>query len=149
MKKLFVLILLIIGLSILLGIVFNQSNPNGISLIPKFFSDDAIAKVIPSMAMEEYKNGGCLFLDAMPSNFYEQRHIKGALNIPLALFDIMYAIDLNDQDRDKRIIVYGRTISERYDEEVANKLILRGYKNVQILQGGLSSWEKKGYPVEP
>jgi rhodanese-related sulfurtransferase len=32
---------------------------------------------------------------------------------------------------------------------VSNKLVLRGYKNTRILEGGLSDWEKKGYPVEP
>jgi len=44
--------------------------------------------------------------------------------------------------------VYGATISKPYDLEVANKLLLRGYKNVRILEGGLAAWEARGYPVE-
>jgi rhodanese-related sulfurtransferase len=43
--------------------------------------------------------------------------------------------------------VYGGTISKPYDLEVANKLILRGYKKVRILEGGLTAWEGRGYPV--
>ena len=35
------------------------------------------------------------------------------------------------------------------DLEVANKLVVRGFKNTRVLEGGLSEWEKKGYPVEP
>jgi 3-mercaptopyruvate sulfurtransferase SseA len=53
-----------------------------------------------------------------------------------------------EEDNAKKIVVYGGTISEPYDLEVANKLILRGYRNVRILEGGLTAWEGGGYPVE-
>jgi len=71
------------------------------------------------------------------------------MNLPLALFEIMYMMELSDVDKEKEIIVYGRTISRLYDEDLAGKLILRGHKNTRILKGGLSQWKKKGYPVEP
>jgi len=58
-------------------------------------------------------------------------------------------MELSEVDKAKKIIVYGRSISSRSDEEVARKLILRGHKNIEILDGGLSTWKKKGYPVEP
>lgn len=141
--------LVIFGVSLLFAIIFNLSNPNGISLLPKTFSDEAVSKVLSSLAMEKYQEGDVLFVDAMPSNFYEQRHIKGAINMPLALFDIMYMIEFSEVDKAKGIIVYGRTISRRYDEQVASKLILRGHKNTKILEGGLSTWKRNGYPVEP
>jgi 3-mercaptopyruvate sulfurtransferase SseA len=41
------------------------------------------------------------------------------------------------------IIVYGRTISKRHDEEVASNLVARGHKNVKILKGGLDAWRKE------
>ncbi len=69
--------------------------------------------------------------------------------MPLALFDIVYLMTFDGEDKTKKIIVYGRTISKLYDLEVANKLALRGYKNTKVLEGRLSDWEKKGYPVEP
>jgi rhodanese-related sulfurtransferase len=69
--------------------------------------------------------------------------------MPLALFDLVYMMTLAEENKSKKIIVYGGTISRLYDLEVANKLILRGYKNTRVLEGGLSEWEKKGYPVEP
>ena len=58
-------------------------------------------------------------------------------------------MELAQLDKEKQIIVYGRTISSRYNEQVAGKLRLRGHKNVSILAGSLSAWKKKGYPVEP
>jgi len=144
-----VALFIIIGLSLLFGISSNLSNPHGIPLIPKSVSSEPIPTVTILQAFEKYKEGKALFIDARPSNFFKQKHIKGALNIPLALFDIAYLIELGDGDREKEIIIYGKTLSRLYDEQVAEKLILRGHTNTKILQGGLSIWEKSGYPLEP
>ena len=140
---------LLIGVSILFALVFNQTNPNGIPLFQKLPSKEAVATVSLSAAAEEYKKGDTVFLDAMPANFYEKEHIRGAVNMPLNLFEIVYMMTFGEQDKNKQIIVYGRTISKRYDLEVANKLVLRGYKNTRVMDGGLREWKKKGYPVEP
>jgi rhodanese-related sulfurtransferase len=140
---------LLIGVSILFALVFNQSNPNGIPLFQKLPSKEAIPSITLFAAAEEYKQGEAVFVDAMPANFYDKRHIKGAVNMPLALFDIVYLMTFDEENKTKKIIVYGRTISKLYDLEVANKLALRGYKNTKVLEGRLSDWEKKGYPVEP
>ncbi len=140
---------LLIGVSILFALVFNQSNPNGIPLFQKLPSKEAIPSITLFAAAEEYKQGEAVFVDAMPANFYDKRHIKGAVNMPLALFDIVYLMNFDEESKTKKIIVYGRTISKLYDLEVANKLALRGYKNTKVLEGRLSDWEKKGYPVEP
>lgn len=140
---------LLIGVSILFALVFNQSNPNGIPLFQKLPSKEAIPSITLLAAAEEYKQGEAVFVDAMPANFYDKRHIKGAVNMPLALFDIVYLMNFDEENKNKKIIVYGRTISKLYDLEVANKLALRGYKNTKVLEGRLSDWEKKGYPVEP
>jgi len=69
--------------------------------------------------------------------------------LPLVIFDIMYMMELSDVDKDKEIIINGRSFSTRYDEELARKLKLLGHKDVKILEGGLSAWKTKGYPVEP
>lgn len=140
---------LILGLSILFGIAFNHSNPNGIALFPGPVSAVPVPAVDPLEALEEHKNGKTLFVDAMPGHFYEQGHIRGAVNIPLPLFDIAYLMHLGEESKERKMIVYGSTISRPYDEAVAGKLLLRGHKNVRILQGGLGAWTKRGYPVEP
>lgn len=140
--------LVMIVISAMLAVIFNYSNPNGIPLFPDFSDRTAIASINPSNAMEEVQGGDALILDAMPENFYQKRHIKGAVSMPLPLFDIVYMMTLADEDKEKRIIVYGDTISKQYDLELANKLLLRGYQNVRILEGGLEAWEKEGYPIE-
>ncbi len=139
----------ILGLSLLFGIIFNMSNPNGIKLIPKSWSGETIATISTSEAMVKYTEGKTLFVDARPSFFFEQRHIKGAINLPLALFDIIYMMEFSETDRNKEIIFYGRNISRLYDEQVARKFVLRGHRNTKILHGELVEWENSGYPVEP
>jgi rhodanese-related sulfurtransferase len=137
---------LVIGISVLLAISFNFSNPYGIPLVPE--RPDAVASISAPAAMEEYRQGQTLIVDAMPNNFYRQRHIKGAVNMPMALFDIVYLMSFSEEQKDKKILVYGNTISRPYDLEIADKLLLRGHTDVKVLDGGLQAWEAGGYPVE-
>ena len=83
-----------------------------------------------------------------PREFFEQRRAKGAVNLPAALFDFVYGMNLEGQDPAREIIVYGHTVSRRYDADVAELLRERGHANVKLLSGGLASWEEKGFPVE-
>jgi CRP-like cAMP-binding protein/rhodanese-related sulfurtransferase len=142
-------LVVILGLSLLFGLIFNLSNPNGIRLIPEFWSDETVPKVALPVARSRHAEGSTLFIDARPPNFFQMERIKGAINIPPSFFDILYTLELGDVDKEQEIILYGRTISRMYDEQVARKLILLEHKNTKILQGGLNLWKKQGYPVEP
>jgi len=140
---------LIIGVSLILMFVFNQSNPNGIPLFPKAPDKKSIPVITPTAALEKMKKGEAIVIDAGPENFFAQKRIKGAINMPLSLFDFMYMMTFSGgEEKGKEVIVYGGTISQPYDYELANMLLLRGHKDVRVLEGGLSAWEKKGYPVE-
>jgi CRP-like cAMP-binding protein/rhodanese-related sulfurtransferase len=140
---------LIFGVTIICALLFNFANPQGVRLTQKSWSEDPIAAITPTAASQKYNKGEVLFIDARPSSFYDQEHIKGALSLPSDLFDIAYLMELEQINRSQEIVVYGRTISSLYDEQVADKLRLRGHTNVSILAGDLSAWRKKGYPTEP
>lgn len=137
----------LVFISVLLAFGFNASNSRGIPFFQKSLADPAISFVNPAEIYQKYQQGELLMVDATPSNFYEQEHIKDALNLPLSTFDFMYDLRLEKTDKSKEIIVYGRTISEHYDEKVAEKLVIRGFKNVKILKNGLAAWKEKNYPV--
>jgi len=156
-----------IGVVILIfAAVFNFANPNKINIIPKFYDPEEIPKIDLSLANEKHKEGETLFIDARPNYFFEEGHIMGAINIPLSLFNIMYLMlgELDEEeniivvDKEKNIIVYGRSISAQYDEEVARKFKNLGHENVKILEAGsqympltwgaLSGWRENGYPFE-
>ena len=54
---------------------------------------------------------------------------------------------LSNLDFETPIIIYGRTVSRRYDADVARKLTLLGHENVMVLEGGLAAWVDAGYEV--
>jgi CRP-like cAMP-binding protein/rhodanese-related sulfurtransferase len=139
---------LVIGVSVLLALVFNQSNPNGIPLFPKSPDRKAISEISAAQAMEEMKQGDALIVDAGPEGFYQKKHIQGAISVPLSLFDILYEVKFGEEEKAKKVIVYGGIISKFYDWELANKLLLKGHKDVKVLEGGMAAWEKAGYPLE-
>jgi len=138
----------IIALSVLLALVFNQSNPSGISLFPKSVQSKAITVISPAEAMAEMKKADALFVDAGPEGFYQRRHIQGAISVPLSFFDILYEVTFSEVGKAKKVIVYGGTVSRLYDWELASKLLLKGHKDVRVLQGGTTAWEKAGYPLQ-
>ncbi|MGO9371059.1 MAG: cyclic nucleotide-binding domain-containing protein [Syntrophobacteraceae bacterium] len=140
--------LLVIWVSVFLAVIFNISNPYGIPLVPERPDAESISSIGASAAMEDYQHGNTLFVDAMPANFYNKRHIKDAVNVPMPLFDIVYLMNFSEEDKAKKIVVYGSTISRPYDRELASKLVLRGYMDVKVMEGGLSAWEANGYPVD-
>jgi len=141
--------IIIVSLSLLFAIIYNKSNPNGINLIPDLFPDEVIQQIKPSAEMAKTETEEYLLIDARPANFFNERHIEGALNMPYALFDIMYLMFTPKINNAKHVIVYGRTISRRYDEQVARKLILRGHENIKIMRGGMRAWNGNGLPIEP
>jgi 3-mercaptopyruvate sulfurtransferase SseA len=55
---------------------------------------------------------------------------------------------LGNLDPETPVIVYGRSISRLYDEELAFRLKQRDHDHVRVLSGGLRAWEAQGYPVQ-
>jgi rhodanese-related sulfurtransferase len=155
-----------IGVMILIFATIFNFTEKGINIIPEYYDPEEIPRVGLSMAKEKYDEGETLFIDARPNNFFEKGHIKGAINMPLSLFSIMYLLigELDEEediivvDKEKNIIVYGRSMSALYDEKVARKFTDLGHKNVTILEAGspyipltwgaLSGWRKNRYPIE-
>ena len=139
--------MVICGLSVLCGLLFNLSNPSGLTLTPESWSGEALTWITPEDAKALLDADKAVIVDARPEYFFEEGHIEKALNIPMAIFDIAYIMGLSKVPPEKTIVVYGRTISRLYDDSVARQLILRGHTDVKLLKGGLSAWKKKGYAV--
>jgi rhodanese-related sulfurtransferase/GAF domain-containing protein len=141
-------IFLIIFAGLVLGLIFNFSSPEGITLLPHSWSHKTYPVIDVDSTKMKHDAGTAIFVDARPADFYKQKHIKGAVNLPLALFDFVYMMKFSSIGPKKELIVYGRNISRRYDQEVAFKLASRGHVNVKVLSGGLPVWQKRRYPLE-
>lgn len=133
---------LIVTLGLLLGLIYNFSSPGGIDIIPQILLRKSAAQTDVHNAKLKRDAETAIIVDARPSEFFRQKHIQGAVNLPLALFDFVYMMKFSRTDPQKELIVYGRNISRHYDEEVAFKLVSRGHKNVKVLKGGMDAWEK-------
>ncbi|MEW6657154.1 MAG: MauE/DoxX family redox-associated membrane protein [Thermodesulfobacteriota bacterium] len=130
---------LMIGLSIILALVVNIYNDNRIPLIHDWGVKNDVPLISLGQAQELYKQNQAILVDARKSAFFNQEHIKGASNLPLILFDLMYplfqfTVEQTQGAKDKTIIVYGGTFSRRFDLELARLLKHKGMQKVVALQ---------------
>ena len=143
--------ILMLGLSLVLGLVFNIYNDNRLPLIHGLGEAKGVSTITLSQAQALYKKNDAIFVDARKSAFFSQRHIKGAQNLPVILVDLMYpmfqfTLEQTEGAKDKTLVVYGGTFSRRMDLDLAHLLINKGLKHVVVL-ADYGGWEK-AFPQE-
>jgi len=142
-------VLLVLLTSTVLALVFNYSSPNGIPILPEAVFQAQVPGVDVSTAQQMLSRGEAVLVDARPQELFEQKHLPDAIKLPAALFDILYPMKLGRMLKsDQAVLVYGRTFSKRYDEDVAQKLLQR-HDNIKLIEGDMKAWEAKGLPVKP
>jgi rhodanese-related sulfurtransferase len=142
-------VLLVLLTSAVLALAFNFSSPNGIPLLPEVAFQVEAPRIDVLTAHQRLSRGEALLVDARPPELFEQKHLPDAINLPATLFDVLYPMKLGRMLKpEQTVLVYGRTISRWYDEDVAQRLLQR-HEHVSVLEGGMRAWEEKGLPVEP
>lgn len=141
---------LILGLSLIFALIFNSYNDNQIPLL--YNPGPPVPEISLDQAVEAYHKKTAIFIDARKNSFYRQAHIKNALNLQVVFFDLMFpmfqfGLESLQVSKDHLIVVYGGSLSRRFDQELANLLKEKGYTNVRVLGGGYRDWEK-AFPVE-
>ncbi len=142
---------LMLGLSLFLALVVNIYNDNGIPLIYGWGAKNAVPEISLGQALEMYQKNEAIFVDARKSAFFSQEHIKGAMNLPVILFDLMnpmfqYMVAQTEGGKDKPFIVYGGSFSRRFDVDLARLLKGKGTRQVMVLQD-YRAWPKV-FPLE-
>jgi rhodanese-related sulfurtransferase len=136
-------VLVVLVVAALLSLLFNFSNPNGIDLLPEDVLRESAPQIDARAVRERLGKGNVILVDARPAELFTLGHIPNAVNIPAPLFDIIYPMKLVPRLQVGQIIVvYGRTFSKRYDEEVAYRLLQR-HDDVKVMTGGMAAWEKQ------
>ena len=141
---------LILGLSLIFAVVFNFYNDNQSPLIHGWGEKNSIPEVSLNQAQEYYKQKAA-FVDARKNNFFEQRHIKGALDLPVVFFDLQYPmfqfmLTQMGVTKEKPLIVYGGNYSRRFDVDLARLLKDKGHDKVMVLNN-YEGWERT-FPLE-
>jgi rhodanese-related sulfurtransferase len=127
--------MLILVLSLGMSLAFNTQNPRGIPLVEPPGAEVAMVGVEEALALLRHENA--VLIDARPREFFERGHASGAVNVPSQLFDLVYMMQLAAEDPERPIVVFGRSVSRRYDLIVARKLLGRDHERVFIVSGDL------------
>jgi hypothetical protein len=143
---------LVIGLSLVFAVVFNLYNDNQIPLMQGWGVKDAVPQISLDQALEYYQKKNAIFVDARKNNFFEQRHIKEAISLPVVFFELQYPmfqfmLTQMGASKEKPLIVYGGNYSRRFDVDLARLLMEKGHDKVLVFGGNHQGWER-AFPVE-
>lgn len=87
-------------------------------------------------------------LDVLPEEYFAQKHIKGAVNTCVYEVAFIEKVKSTAMTENASIIVYGESAEFLASAAAYTKLVEAGFKDVYVLEGGITGWEKNGYAVE-
>jgi putative oxidoreductase len=143
---------LILGLSFVLALVFNVYNDNQIPLVYSAGPIAGVETISLQEAVKLYRQDQAIFVDARKGNFYDQAHIKGSMNLPVLFFDLQYPmfefmLQQKQVPKDEPLVVYGGTISRRFDKELAELLVEKSDRKIMVLSDrDYQDW-KQAFPL--
>lgn len=115
-----------------------------LGLIMMLASNGRAADVVNRESVLDMQSGienRLLLVDVRSPNEFKAAHIRGAINVPFE------RVSSWEPPATKRVVLYCSGIGCPLSGEAANILQGRGYRNVSVLQGGLSAWTQSGYPM--
>ena len=115
---------------------------------PLAVEEEPIFEIIPITVDEAYEifinNKNYLFVDVRSEEEYNSGHIEAAIHIPVTEIGDR----LNELPEDRPIIVYCNGSSCARSGRAATILLDNGFKEIyDLVGGGITEWEEKGYPV--
>jgi rhodanese-related sulfurtransferase len=98
--------------------------------------------------LDELLAGGALLVDARNSFAYAERHLPGAVSLPLGEVDVRLDQFLAETPRELLLITYctGFGCPDSFDLGV--RLLAAGYREVLVFEGGVPQWRDAGRPLE-
>jgi rhodanese-related sulfurtransferase len=141
--------------AIVLGSSFNLLRADGISLRrdrsneSRFTDKESISLMV---SLEEaralFEKDAASFVDARPSQHYEEGHIRGALSLPWQEVETAFAEVTGRLEPEKIIITYCDGEDCDLSHSLAVFLREMGFTNVRVLVNGWTLWQRAQLPVE-
>jgi rhodanese-related sulfurtransferase len=94
------------------------------------------------------KNEDMVIVEVLGSDYYEDYHLPGAINIPFKDSDFAAEVEKQLPDKDKLIIVYCANSHCPVSGDAYKKLEQMGYTNIYDYDEGKEAWKEAGYPTE-
>ncbi len=135
--------------AILLGFSYTALMKKGFFIPPEVKHTGTIAPVFVSYeeAVQLFDAGNALFVDARHAFDYKLGHIKGAVNVPLADFDLQESALANVQ-RDRIIVTYCDGAECNSSIDLAKLLSSAGFTQVKMFFGGWNEWQSNSRQLE-
>ena len=96
--------------------------------------------VISDAQFTEIQDTDYILVDVRTAEEYESGHIRDAVNFDF--YSESFQNDILTLDKSLSIVLYCRT--QNRSTKTANYLKENGYKEITILEGGITSWVKNG-----
>jgi rhodanese-related sulfurtransferase len=148
--------------SALLGLVYNAVSPRGIDLIredqPFVRSTDTSRHSTTSNshpptfidadeAVNIFRHGNALFIDARHEDEFNEGHIKGAISIPLRTLETNPTL-VQGFAKDTLIVTYCSGERCALSIDLGERLASMGFTNVKVFFSGWLEWQKRDLPTE-
>ena len=135
-----------------IGLAVNFISPRGIPWVytpPKEVvgGESAIPILDENKAREFLDDGETIFLDTRHDEDFAEGHVKGALSLPEPEMQNRFMEIQPLLPQESHVIVYCGGPECEMADKVALFLVQLGYKKVEVMKAGFSSWKKAGYPV--
>ena len=100
-------------------------------------------RTLSTTELEEMSENEFLLVNVLSEEEHRKEHIPGSVNIPVDEIEE----NLKGLPRDRKIIVYCRSISCEASEDAARKLQKNGFDNVIDYAPGIKAWKNSGNNV--
>jgi rhodanese-related sulfurtransferase len=102
--------------------------------------------ILPSRAKSLLDGGETVtFIDLRESEEFKRERLPGAQSIPLKELQARH----NKVPKSGRVVLYCTCGVGNIEEAFAYQTLRNlGYRNVSVLEGGISEWRRLGYPIE-
>jgi rhodanese-related sulfurtransferase len=110
----------------------------GYEYVPDFMAPDELKRLI------EEGSDDIVIVDTAAKLIWEEERIPGAINYPW-VHELALPVTL---PRDKTLVIYCACNDHEDSADMAKKLSLVGYLDVEVLEGGWFKWLDLGYETE-
>ena len=141
---------------IILALTFNWFHPMRLPILPGEVKRPGVPEFIwrqvtyvqPREAWDRITAGEGLLVDAQNRQDYESKHAVSAVSLPYYGYDDFVASFEERVSKDTPLYIYCYGSSCQLSIRVAKRLVLLGYRNMHVVQGGIERWVEAGLPVE-
>ena len=118
---------------------------------PSQSSDDVrvVRMVLAKKAIDLFLDGKAQFIDARQEKDYRVAHVPGAVNVSPADFTGGWPEDLDLLLPEFTTVIYCSNRECDSSKLVAKQLVLSGFQDLRIIEGGFPAWREVGGLVEP